>query len=502
MAHRRARAVAYLTVGVLSLGLLAAAVTLPGLTDRSGSGGARLSDAEGSSPVPGATGPVTPQAAPGSGPLGLKWSWGQPETFDFVASAAGGWTFLEVEWCHVQPDPGTFDWTRVDSVVREARALGYETMLKLRTGQCWATEPPSAARRDTTENTTKTPSTPATDEAAYLAFVRETVRRYAARGVDDYAVENEPDVVNLWSAPVVDYERLAIRVAAAVHDVHPGAHVLDAGASSTAYGVAMAAASIDQDPDAALRTYQAYYARRIDGGMSRFPAVADVNELQRVLASEPAQRAVQAVETGIRLANSDAFDAYQLHFYEDPAQLPELLGYLGGRLQDDVPIEAWEVGVAWPGATYDEQVQAEDVFRLVGSLLDGGVRRIVYLPAAYSPAPEKVQVFRGLTHADGEMLPAGQGWVALATALKGLHDAPVASAGGELRGATWRIGQRQAALLWSSGGQVSLDADDVDQVVDASGAVVEGPPVIGSAPVLVLGSAGGELARQVGAGVG
>ncbi len=443
---------------------------------------------------------LTPAAAPGTGPLGLKWSWGQPATFPFIADAAGGWAFAEVEWCDVQPSPDVFDWTAVDRVVSDSRALGFEPMLKLRTGQCWATDPPSHEGRDTTENVTKETSTPPTDETAYLSFVQELVQRYAARGVDDYAIENEPDVPNFWAAPVADYGTMARQVADAIHEVQPEATVMDGGASSTAYGVAMAAAQIDLDPQQALRTYRDYYARRIAGGVSRFPDVTGVAQLRRVLASDPAVRAEETVALTIDLANSGVVDAYQLHYYEAAAQLPQVLGFLDARLDDGVPVEAWEVGVAWPGAGHDERAQAAETFRMVGLLLADDVRRIVYLPVAYSEAPGKTQVFRGLIEPTGALLPPGSGWLRLTEALSGLHDAPLQPAGGNLAGVTWQVGNRQAALVWARRGTVALDPDDVSEVVTPSGTVVPGVPTVGSEPVLVLGSARGALTRKVGGG--
>ena len=502
----RRRAVRIAVLALISLGLVVGAVSLTdalngpvpqgGVTDQA----ARTTPEPSASPSTRPGLDVTPVAAPGIGPLGLKWSWAQPATFGFVAGAAGGWAFAEVEWCDVQPQPGVYDWSEVDRLVRDSRALGHEPMLKLRTGQCWATEAASGATRDPTENVTKATSTPPTDPAAYLSFVRAAVRRYAARGVDDYAIENEPDVANFWAASIDDYRSMARRVAAAIHEVDPGANVMAGGASSTAYGVAMAAAQLEHDPQRALSTYRAYYARRIAGGVSRFPDVAGVAQLRRVLGSEPARRAVDAVAVTIGLANSGAVDTYQLHYYEAASQLPRVLRFLDARLRDGVPVQAWEVGVAWPGAGYDEHAQAVETFRIVGLLLAADVRRVVYLPVAYSDAPGKSPVFRGLTDPTGALLPAGSGWSELAGALAGLHDAPLVPARGRLTGVTWRIGNRQAALVWARRATVALDPDDVSRVISATGTVVPGVPAVGPEPVLVLGSPNGALTRNVGSG--
>ena len=441
-----------------------------------------------------------PEHPAGSGELGLKWNWAQPDTFPFVRDTSGGWTFYEVEWCDIEPRPGHLDWIRLDEVVRDARLLGHEPMLKLRTGRCWGTTPASGAARDTTEAASKEPSTPPVHMQTYLTFVRSVVHRYSARGVHQYAIENEPDVANFWAASISDYRRLASRVAPVIRAADPRARVLDAGTSSTGYGVVLAHARLRHGhPNAALRTYQRYYARRLKAGMSRWPAVDDLRELRAVLRTGPARRAVHAVNVSIRLMNAHTVDVYQLHYYEPTSELPKVLGYLDQRLHHDAPVEAWEIGVAWPGGSFASKSQADETFRLVGRLLAGGVRRIVYLPVAFTPDGQK-QVFRGLIEVDGTPLPAGNGWIALVAALSGVDGGTLAPVVGDLAGAAWTAGGRDAAIVWARHGSVPLDPGDVDRLVDATGAEVDGPPVVGRRPVLVLGSVGGDLTHRLGHG--
>jgi hypothetical protein len=436
--------------------------------------------------------------APGSGPLGLKWSWFQPATFDFVRQASGGWTFAELDWCEIEPVQGQLDWTELDEVVRQSIELGHQPMLKLRTGQCWATQPPTTGDIDTTEAAWKKPSTPPVDTATYLDFVTQAVQRYAAMGVHEYAVENEVDVVNFWATDVSAYEQLVREVAPAIRAADPESRVLDAGVSSTSYGVVMAADQLAAgDDEAALQTYQDYYGRRLSSGVSRWPALSTVDELRTVLDGVPARRSVEAEDLAVRLAQDGVVDAYQLHYYEPVSDLPELLDHLKERLGGSVPIEAWEVGVAWPGEDYDEQAHADQVFRLVSTLLAHDVHRIVYLPVAYTPG-SKAQVFRGLTHEDGTVLPAGQGWIALNQALKDLGDAVPVPVSGDLTGVTWTVDGQSWAIVWSSDGEpAALPAGAVERVVDAAGAPVPTDQPVGEAPVLVTGSVGDDLAHRL-----
>jgi hypothetical protein len=442
------------------------------------------------------TGPIV-TSTPGVSPLGLKWSWFQPDTFDFVRRASGGWTFAELDWCEIEPVQGQRDWTELDEVVRESIAMGHEPMLKLRTGQCWATQPPTTGDIDTTEAAWKKPSTPPVDTATYLAFVTEAVQRYAALGVHEYAVENEIDVVNFWATEVSAYEQLVRDVVPAVRAADPEARVLDAGVSSTSYGVVMAADQLAAGDEAgALQTYQDYYGRRLASDVSRWPTVNTPDELRSVLDSGPARRSVQAEDLSVRLATEGLVDAYQLHYYEPVSALPALLDHLQEELGGAVPIEGWEIGVAWPGDDYDERAHADQVFQLVATLLAHDVHRVVYLPVAYTPS-DKTQVFRGLAHEDGSVLPAGLGWIALNEALTDLGDAQPAAVTGDLSGVTWTIGRRDWAILWSTGEPAPLPDGVVDGVVDATGAEVPADQPVCEAPVLVSGSLGDDLAGRL-----
>ena len=437
--------------------------------------------------------PVRTASAPGSGPLGLKWSWFQPATFDFVEHASGGWTFHEVEWCDIEPTPGERRWREIDGIVDRALALGHQPLLKLRTGQCWGTLPPVLGGLDPTEAVGKTTSTPPADVAAYLAFVSDVVQRYAARGVHDWAVENEVDVANHWASDLPSYDALVRQVVPVIRAVDPEARVLDAGLSSTSYGVAMATSLLASGDEAgALRVYRDHYARRIEGAASRWPDVATVDELRAVLAGAPALRSVEALDLAAGLATDGVVDAFQLHYYESAAALPELLRMLRTRLGDTVPIEAWEVGVAWPGGDYTEQAHASEVMRLVAALLAHDIRRIVYLPVAFTPG-HRTQVFRGLTHEDGELLVAGHTWLALVDAVDGMADTAPTPIEGDLTGVAWTADGGDAAILWAVGDPAALPGDVELRVLDAAGLEVDRDLPVGTEPVLVIGAPGEDL---------
>jgi hypothetical protein len=413
-----------------------------------------------------------------------------------VRRSSGGWTFTEVEWCEVEPSPGQRDWSQLDAVVRESFDVGQEPMIKLRTGQCWGTLPPEAGVLDQTEATAKTPSTPPSDVDAYLAFVTDLVRRYAAMGVHQYAVENEVDVVNFWAADPAAYDDLVRAVAPAVREADPQARVLDAGVSSTSYGVALAADLLASGDEAgALETYQHYYDRRLAAGLSRWPPVSSAAGLRGLLDEAAARRSIDSVEVAVGLATDGVVDAYQLHFYENVELLPRLLDFVSDRI-GSVPIEAWEIGVAWPGAGFDEQAQADELLRMVALLLADDVRRIVYLPVAFTPG-DREQVFRGLIHQDGTPMLAAHTWVTLVDALAGLGDGALTPLSGDLTGVVWHHGKRDAGIVWATSEPTALPGQGIAEVLDVAGRESDRDQPVGSAPVLVVGSVGEDLASRL-----
>jgi hypothetical protein len=426
-----------------------------------------------------------PGAVP-SHPLGVKWSWMQPETFQFLTEVPGGSTFYEVEWCAVERRPGMRNWSRVDSVVDRTKELGFELMLKIRVGGCWTTgsnpSPKEAQEGESPRN--KASSYPA-HEDVYETFLRALVLRYAERGVHLYAVENEIDALNFWQADVEEYDRLVRLAADVIKSADPEAIVYDGGVSSTAYGVAMAAEMLEAGREReALDLYNAYYTRRTDGDGSRFPAVADVPALREVVQSSAGIRAREALRLTFALASAGVVDAYQLHYYEPAELAPTILDWIKAHVPANTKIDAWEAGVAWPGADYDEAGHAAQAARLFGELLRGGVRRVVYLPLAYSPAPNKTQIFRGLLDPDGQELPAAATYREL---IRLTSDAVVETLDvGSVHGIVAEHDGRAIALVWGDGtGELPADPETGLAITDSRGESIPSVPRPGARPLLV-----------------
>ena len=262
--------------------------------------------------------------------------------------------------------------------------LGHQPMLKLRTGQCWATQPPTVGDRDTTEAASEDPLD-AADRHRGLPGVRDRgraalrrpgrarVRRRERGRRRELLGDRRGGVRAPWCASVVP----AIRAA------DPEARVLDAGLSSTSYGVVLAAdqlAAGDDEgaaPDLPGPLRPASRQRRLPLAGRRPPSTS----CAAVLAGVPAQRSIAAEDVSVRLAHDGVVDAYQLHYYEPIVRAARAARPPPGAASATA-CRSRRGRSAWPGpaTTYDERAHADEVFRAGGHA--AGARRAPHrLPA-------------------------------------------------------------------------------------------------------------------------
>jgi hypothetical protein len=446
-------------------------------------------------PAPAPPAGIGGRTVPGGGPtLGAKWDWSRAERFTpYLGRLPAGATFSELVWCDVEPERGRVDWSTPDRVVRSARRLGYAVFLKLRVGSCWATPDPHPDQRRGAKG--KTASAMPADLEAYRAWVDTAVRRYAPLGVHEYAIENEVNAANFWADSPAAYERLAAVAAAAVRAADPRALVVDCGISSTAYGVAIAddllrrgraaeavaaAAVRAADPRAlvvdcgisstaygvaiaddllrrgraaeAVAAYQRYYSRRFQRRGRDFPEVADEAGLRAALARPEARRSLAFLEVANRLARQRVVDVRQLHFYESWDNLPALLGYVRAAVPPGFPLQAWEVGMFWPGGNGDATARAGELVKTVSLLLAAGVRPLIWLPLAFDPGGRHADEPRyGLLEPDGRPRPAAAAFQRLADAATGATSWEGVT-GRDLAGVVFGRGGSSALVVWSERG--------------------------------------------------
>jgi hypothetical protein len=404
-------------------------------------------------PAPAPPAGIGGRTVPGGGPtLGAKWDWSRAERFTpYLGRLPAGATFSELVWCDVEPERGRVDWSTPDRVVRSARRLGYAVFLKLRVGSCWATPDPHPDQRRGAKG--KTASAMPADLEAYRAWVDTAVRRYAPLGVHEYAIENEVNAANFWADSPAAYERLAAVAAAAVRAADPRALVVDCGISSTAYGVAIADDLLRRGRAAeAVAAYQRYYSRRFQRRGRDFPEVADEAGLRAALARPEARRSLAFLEVANRLARQRVVDVRQLHFYESWDNLPALLGYVRAAVPPGFPLQAWEVGMFWPGGNGDATARAGELVKTVSLLLAAGVRPLIWLPLAFDPGGRHADEPRyGLLEPDGRPRPAAAAFQRLADAATGATSWEGVT-GRDLAGVVFGRGGSSALVVWSERG--------------------------------------------------
>jgi hypothetical protein len=387
--------------------------------------------------------------------LGAKWDWSRFDSFTpFLKELSGGATFYELVWCKAEPRPGQRDWSDVDRVVGSTRQLGYQMYLKIRVGSCWATEGRGGHVRGKKR---KTASAMPTDLSAYRSFVTDAVRRYAALGVHEYAVENEPNAANFWQGTPEELERLVVEAAAAIREADPKGLVVDPGVSSTAYGAAIAKRLLDDGrPEEAVAAYQRYYARRFPVRGRKLPQVSNEGELRAALEGEQAAINLAYLQLADRLAARKVVDIRQLHFYEPWDNVPALLDYLEASLPPRFPVQAWEVGQFWVDGTDQPDARADEVVKTVSSLLAGQVRPVIWLPLAFDPGGRHGGEPRyGLLDPDGAARPAGDAVRSIAAAAgqaSSVHAVRTASVSGVAFGG----GDRTTLVVWSDGDQANV----------------------------------------------
>ena len=85
-----------------------------------------------------------------------------------------------------------------------------------------------------------------------------------------------------------------------------------------------------------------------------------------------------------------------------------------------MPIESWETGLFWSGAPDDLAALATETKNTVSLLLAGGVRTVIWLPAANNPGGKRAEEIRwGLFDPDGHPRPAADAFKALALTAAG-----------------------------------------------------------------------------------
>jgi polysaccharide biosynthesis protein PslG len=108
-------------------------------------------------------------------------------------------------WRDLEPQPGTYDFARLDAYVAEARRHGAQVTLVL--GQTPAFHVAVDARPATQQEFMGTDATRTPDTAAWRSYVRKVAGRYAGR-IHSVQVWNEGNIPGFWSGTARDLARL------------------------------------------------------------------------------------------------------------------------------------------------------------------------------------------------------------------------------------------------------------------------------------------------------
>jgi hypothetical protein len=368
-------------------------------------------------------------------------------------------------------------------VADQAESVGHELMLKVRVGSCWATGGQVGEARGAKG---KTASVTPTDMDQYDEFLRALVERYGARGVTEWAIENEINNTAQWAGTPDEYAALVEHAAGVIRDAQPDAVILDSGLSSPTMGTGIVLGLLAQGKDEeALEAYQRYYARRHTSRTRDYPPITTLDELQTLIATDKWQYNNEVIETTLGLAEDGVIDRLQMHFYERWDAAPLLMEFLRSRIPADMPIEAWEVGLFDVDETKSETALTEEVTKTVSQLLAYGAGRVLWLPLAADPNGSGGEEKRfGLLEPDGTPRPVAGAFAELVRATNGATLQPLDSEG--LLGFVAQQGEKATVVAWATDGPVQADwAAGAGSALGDTTTTASGATGIGTSPVMV-----------------
>ncbi len=128
-------------------------------------------------------------------------------------------------WRDVEPEPGRWDWTQADRILREVERRGLRLIVRLGQTPAWARAPSQRDAKDA----------PPADLAAWRQYCWSLARRYAGR-VAAYQIWNEPNLSREWGGQRPDpaaYVALLAACSEAIRAADPAAILISAGLAPT-----------------------------------------------------------------------------------------------------------------------------------------------------------------------------------------------------------------------------------------------------------------------------
>jgi hypothetical protein len=149
-----------------------------------------------------------------------------------IAGAGAKWVTTSLRWSAIEPSKGTFDWSKFDTSVQNAQAVGMDVFTLFDSNPSWAAALPAG---------------PVTDTQDLVDFTTLMAERYDCDGMDDaeghpcvhyWSFYGEPDNGNLdrakagrgyWGHNGDGYAAMLAQVSPAIHNADPKAQVLMGG---------------------------------------------------------------------------------------------------------------------------------------------------------------------------------------------------------------------------------------------------------------------------------
>lgn len=278
-------------------------------------------------------------------------------------------------WSAVEPQKGVFRWERVDKVINQARNCGLTIGLHVLAKSPWATEPVPSG--DEYANA----SMPPLNSDDYYNFMFNLASRYAGK-VSRYSIENEAASPANWGSTPDAYAKMLATAYQAVHDADPGAIVLNDGVSSSGLGFLIAMEMRQNGlADKAVSFLNRYYENFAPGRQSGNPIhVNNMADLDALTTNPVGQSVSEWMD--MLAANQAYYDAFQIHFYAWPDQLPIVMEWIQEQLRSQGPgrpIEIWELGYGWAdAATFEPKTQALAVPKLITEGVGEGASFIIF----------------------------------------------------------------------------------------------------------------------------
>jgi hypothetical protein len=174
-----------------------------------------------------------PGPAPAPAPVVQPFAYGMqahlyyqdvPKVLDYVRGAGFGWVKQQVRWSVVEPSPGEYDWSQLDSIVGYAALMGTRVLFSVVTAPAWSR---AAGGVDG----------PPDDYSLFGKFLSTLATRYTS-AVHAYEVWNEQNFSREWGGGRInagEYVELLKVAYPAIKSVDPNAVVISGALTPTGF---------------------------------------------------------------------------------------------------------------------------------------------------------------------------------------------------------------------------------------------------------------------------